>query len=256
MILDDIVAYKKKELEQKKRECGLDQLKSFLTDPAPPRSFKWAISRPKGVNIIAEIKKASPSAGVIRKEFDPIEIAGIYAASGAAAISVLTDQHFFQGSLEFLCKIKSEINLPLLRKDFIIDEYQIYESRLKGADALLLIVSLLDQEKLKGFLRLAHSLGLSCLVEVHDIDDLKRALLTDADMIGINNRDLHTFQVDINTTFKLIRHIPPGRIIVSESGIRSREDIYRLKEKGVNAFLVGESLMKEDDIAQKLKELL
>jgi indole-3-glycerol phosphate synthase len=256
MILDEIITYKKEELERQKGERSLSDLKSRLPDLAPIRNFKEAISRPNRINIIAEIKKASPSAGVIRKEFDPVEIAGTYASSGASAISVLTDEKFFQGSVNFLSQIKAEVDLPLLRKDFVIDEYQIYQSRLKGADAILLIVSVLDREKLKEFIGLAHFLGLDCIVEIHNIDELNQALETDAKIIGINNRDLRTFEVNLDTTLKLAKHIPQDRIIISESGIRSREDIVRLKEKGVSAFLIGEALIKEDNISQKLKKLL
>lgn len=256
MILDEIVTNKTEELKREKRECGLSCLKSRIPDLSPPRNFKAAVSRQGRTNLIAEIKRASPSAGVIKKEFDPMEIAGIYASSGASAISVLTDEKFFQGDINLLAKINSEVNLPLLRKDFIIDEYQIYQSRLKGADAILLIVSILDQKKLGRFIELGHSLQLDCIVEVHSGDELERALGVDADIIGINNRDLRTFKVDLDTTIRLATQIPPDRLIISESGIRSREDILRLQEAGVHTFLVGEALMKEDDISQKIKGLL
>jgi len=256
MILDEIVAYKKEELIRQKRENSLSDLKSRLPKPASLRNFKKAISNPDKTNLIAEIKKASPSAGIIKKEFYPIEIARIYASSGASAISVITDKKFFQGSINLLSQIRPEVNLPLFRKDFIIDEYQVYESLLKGADAILLIASILDKKKMDELISLSNSLGLDFIIEVHNLDELNRALATNAEIIGINNRDLHTFEVDLGTTYELMKHIPPDRIVVSESGIKSRDDILSLKKSGVNAFLVGEALIKEDSISRKIKEMV
>ena len=206
--------------------------------------------------LIAEVKQASPSRGVLCPNFDPVELAKKYAQGGAAAISVLTEADYFEGSIDHLAAIREEINLPLLRKDFIFDPYQVYESRAYGADALLLIVAVLSQEQLEELLSLSHNLGLSCLVEVHSQGEVERALHSQTKIIGINNRDLTTFTIDINTTRRLLPLIPQGRIVVSESGIRSRSDIEKLKGWGVNAVLVGEALVTADDVVTKVRELI
>ncbi|HHT9130844.1 MAG TPA: indole-3-glycerol phosphate synthase TrpC, partial [Candidatus Brocadiaceae bacterium] len=206
--------------------------------------------------IIAEIKKASPSLGVIRTDFNHVEIARLYESSGAAAISVLTDEKFFQGKLSYLTDVKKSVSLPILRKDFIIDPYQIYEARSAGADAILLIAALLSKEEIQRFLELARELGMDCLVEVHSELELEKVLQTSANIIGINNRDLATFKIDLETTLLLKPMIPSGKIVVSESGIKSREDIVKLIKKGVDAVLVGETLMKSTNISTKLHELL
>jgi indole-3-glycerol phosphate synthase len=208
------------------------------------------------MNLIAEIKKASPSKGILRGDFNPVKIAITYQANGAHAISVLTDERFFEGRLEYIKKIKEHISLPVLRKDFFIDEYQIYESVLAGADAILLICELLSTDEMRDFYRLATSLGLDVIVEAHNEEDLDKALAIDAAIIGINNRDLHTFKVDITTTQRLIRLVPPGKIIVSESGIKQYEDIMFLKSLGVNAVLIGEAFMETDDIASKMRQIM
>jgi indole-3-glycerol phosphate synthase len=212
-----------------------------------------------GIKLIAEVKKASPSKGIIRPDFDPVDIARIYARNGAAAISVLTEEHHFQGSLQNLKRIRESgaaLNLPLLRKDFIHDPYQVYEARLYGADAILLIVAMLTPQKLEELLSLSHTLGMKCLVEVHTRPELDIALKSNARIIGLNNRDLHTFKVDLSVTGTLRPLIPPEHIVVSESGIQTRADISRLTEMGVDAVLIGEALTASADIAAKMRELL
>jgi indole-3-glycerol phosphate synthase len=220
------------------------------------------------MSLIAEVKKASPSAGVICPNFDPVRIAREYEAAGAACLSVLTDEQFFQGSLDYLRQIRAAVKLPLLRKDFIIDERQILESIEWGADAILLIVAILDDARLRRFHSLASGVGLGVLVEVHDADELERALAAGAALIGVNNRDLKTFKVDLGTTERLIAGMKPDRlktsggpvavppVIVAESGIHTREDVERLERCRASAILVGESLVKHGDIAAKVRELL
>jgi len=224
----------------------------------PPALDLAAALRGDGIQLIAEVKKASPSRGIIRPDFDPVEIAIIYAGNGAAAVSVLTESGYFQGSLDHLKDIRNALHnkLPLLRKDFIFDLYQVYESRAYGADSLLLIVAILKLEELQALLRLSHELGMSCLVEVHNEAEVEIALSSEARIIGINNRDLTTFSVDIATTERLSPLIPPDRIVVSESGIKERADIEKLSQLGVDAVLIGESLMAAPDIAAKMRELL
>jgi indole-3-glycerol phosphate synthase len=205
------------------------------------------------------VKKASPSRGIICSNFNPLEIAGVYAANGAAAISILTEPKYFQGSLDYLRDIKKSLAaepMPLLRKDFITDPYQVFEARAYGADGILLIVAILTTEKLSELLQLSHQLGMMSLIEVHTERELDIAIRSNAKIIGINNRDLNTFKVDLQTTARLRPLIPPDRIVVSESGIRSRQDMNNLKEWGINAALIGEALMTAPDIAAKMKELL
>lgn len=256
-MLEEIIEHKRVEVEARKKKVGLADLKSKLADAPQIRSFKEAISKPtNNINLIAEIKRASPSAGLIRKDFHPVEIAKIYQEAGAAAISILTDEKFFEGNLNFLPQVKREVSLPLLRKDFIIDEYQIYESRTYGADALLLIAGTLSEAQMTEFLSLSHDLEMDCLVEVHNEEELKKVLETPAEIIGINNRDLSTFQVDLSTTRRLRKLIPDSKIVVAESGIRSREDVQLLAEEKVDAILVGESLLRSKDTRGKIEELL
>ncbi len=257
MILDDIVAHKKLEVDIQKSDAPLDVIRQNLSSVDAVRGFKTAISAPGRINLIAEIKKASPSRGVIRSDFDPEAIARIYEDNGAAAISVLTDSKFFQGDLSFLARVSSATSsLPILRKDFIIDEYQIYQSRLAGADSILLIAAILDLPTLSRFLSIASDVDLDCLVEVHTADELNMVLDTDARVIGINNRDLRTFKTDIRTTGRLMQMIPKDRVVVSESGISSKEDVEFLRGCGVNAMLVGESLMRSHDIGLKVRWLV
>ena len=256
MILDDIIAYKKKELSETKRRASIAEVKSRAADAGPTRGFGKALSSGQDIRLIAEVKKASPSKGVIREDFDPVDIARTYARSGASCLSVLTEQKFFQGKLEYLNEIRKAVELPLLRKDFIIDEYQIYEARVAGADAILLIAACLEKQQIEDFIGTAAQIGLDALVESHTYKDLDRSLLAGAAIVGINNRDLQSFSVDIRTTLDLLKDIPEDRTVVSESGIKTRDDVVRLERAGVDAILVGESLMREKDIGQKVKELL
>ena len=258
MILDQIVRDNLEELEARKRSLPLEELRKMALEQAPPLDFVSALSG-SSIQLIAEVKKASPSRGIIRPDFNPVEIAQAYASSGASAISVLTETRYFQGSLNYLKDIKSALGnrgLPLLRKDFIHDPYQIYESRAYGADGLLLIVAILSPERLEELLGLSHKLGMNCLVEVHNEAELEIALRSGARIIGINNRDLHTFTVDLTTTKRLRPLIPGDRIVVSESGIRNRDNMEKLRKWGVDAVLIGEALMSAPDIATKVKELL
>jgi indole-3-glycerol phosphate synthase len=257
MFLNEIIANKTIEIEISKQEMPLQYLiKAVDTMPAP-LDFVAALDT-EGVGIIMEIKKASPSKGIISWDFRPVETARLYRDNGAAAISVLTDGKYFLGSLKHLREIKKAISgnpLPLLRKDFVLDVYQIYESRVHGADCVLLITAILKPDRLQELLITSHSLGMRCLVEVHNEDELKTALECDAKIIGINNRYLNSFTVDMSTTERLRPLIPPDRIVVSESGIKSREDMLKLKKWGVNAALIGEALMSSDNIKQKIREL-
>lgn len=257
MILREIIQQKKQEVDELKRKAFMSKLANKAFEMPAGRDFKRAISVPKGIiKLIAEIKRASPSEGIIRVELNPVEIAKIYEQNGASAISVVTDERFFQGNLRMLSLVKEAVNIPVLRKDFIIDESQIYESKVAGADAILLIAACLSLQKMDQLLCLSHKLGMECLVEVHTIDELERVLQTTAGIIGINNRNLYTFEVKLNTTFRLKVHIPSNRIVVSESGISKREDIELLREKGVDAVLVGTSLLKSNNITQKMEELV
>ncbi|MBU2535869.1 MAG: indole-3-glycerol phosphate synthase TrpC [Chloroflexota bacterium] len=254
-MLDKIVADKKEELEQHKKAVPVSELESRIAQCAGTLDFAAALKK-GSVSIIAEVKRASPSRGVLCHDFNPVALAKTYADNGAAAISVLTESKYFQGNLDHLAEIREDIKIPLLRKDFIFDPYQVYESCAFGADALLLIVAILEQEQLDELLALSHELGLSCLVEVHNESEVDSALRSGARIIGINNRDLKTFQVDIGTTQRLRPLIPEDRVVVSESGISSRQDIDYLKSWGIDAALVGEALLTSNDIAVKLRELV
>ena len=258
MFLEEIVHRNQEELQARKKQLPLAEVCRLAKAQPPPLDLAAAL-RGDGVRLIAEVKKASPSRGVIRQDFNPVAIAGAYAAGGAAAISVLTEVHYFQGSLEYLKDIRTalgENRPPLLRKDFIFDPYQVYESLAYGADSLLLIAAILTPEMLVALCALSHELGLSCLVEVHNESDLVTALESGAGIIGINNRDLNTFTVDLATTERLRPLIPADRIVISESGIGSRDDVDNLKRLGVDALLIGEALMAASDIAAKMRELL
>jgi len=255
MILDEIVEHKKKEVEELKKKVPLADIKKNLGVGPCSRSFKEAVSKPGRVNIIAEIKKQSPSKGIIRGDFDPVGIAEIYEAGNADAVSVLTDSRYFGGSAKWLSEISKSVGIPVLRKEFIIDEYQVYEAKRLGADAVLLIAAILEQETIARFIDIASELGMDCLTEAHTEGELEKAVSAGADIIGINNRNLKDFSVDTQTTIKLKRKIPAGKVVVSESGISSAGDMKLMKEHGINAVLIGESLLKEDDIAGKLKEL-
>jgi len=252
MILDKIVETKKEEVALSKQRTPLANLQGAIKKLSPCRNFKAAISG-SPCAIIAEVKCASPSRGRLLGNFDPVKIAATYEENGAAAISVLTDEEYFLGDKKYLTQIKTEVQLPLLRKDFIINPYQIYESRAIGADAVLLIVRILD-EQLGEFIALAKRLGLAALTEVHTAAELEIALAAGADIIGINNRNLDTFVTDINTCKELVRSIPAGIVIVAESGIKDRGDIENIMLSGISAFLIGEALVTASDIGAKLKE--
>ncbi len=258
MILDEIVSHKLEELKHKKGSLPTAELKQIALEQPPPLDFASAL-RGDGIQLIAEVKKASPSRGVIRPYFSPVEIAKTYAYNGASAISVLTEAKYFQGSLDHLSDIRNtlgEQRPPLLRKDFLTDPYQIYESRAYGADSLLLIVAILTPEILHDLLVISHELNMTCLVEVHNEVEVEIALRSEAKIIGINNRDLTSFNVDVTTTERLRPLIPPDRIVVSESGIKEHSDIEKLQQLGIDAVLIGEALMTAPDIADRLKELL
>ncbi len=254
MILDDIAREKRNEVEARKRETPAFSLEGL----AATRDFASALKNTAGSlpKVIAEVKKASPSKGVIRPDFDPVAIAKGYKKSGASAVSVLTDEKFFQGKLSFLTDCRRSIELPLLRKDFIIDKIQIEEARAAGADAILLIAALLDTGALRSFGNAARELDMAALVEVHDESELESALESGANIIGINNRNLQTFEVSINTTFRLAPMIPQNLTIVSESGIGTKDDLKRLRDAGIDAVLIGESLMRAEDPGAALKALL
>ena len=256
MILDDIVAHKRAELAAQKRTVSLAQLQDSAHFQAVPPAFLQALQQHPGRAIIAEVKKASPSKGVIRADFDPLRLAHTYAAAGAAAISVLTDQKFFQGHLDYLGLIREHVSLPLLRKDFVFDPYQVYEARSYGASAILLIVAILSDAQLQELAALADSLRLDCLVEVHDEAELERALACQVSLLGINNRDLRTFQTSIETTERLLGHMPPGVTVVSESGLSRAEQLARLEARGVRAFLIGETFMAAPDPGEPLRAML
>jgi len=255
MILEKIIEAKEDEVARLSRVRPLQELKHAIADLPSPSNFFKAISG-RGCAVIAEIKRRSPSKGTLREDFDPVRIALIYEENGAAAVSVLTDRVFFSGADTHLADISRSVHLPLLRKDFIIDLYQIYETRYLQADAILLIVGILEKEQLREYVSFAQSLGLSVLCEVHTERELEKALASEAKIIGINNRDLTTFSVDLNTSLTLAASIPEDRIIVSESGIRSRSDIELLTNAGIHVFLIGETLMTSDDAGRKLQELL
>ncbi len=256
MILDTIIEHKLKELKSQQSQVPLSILKSKVTSLEPTKDFLSAIAQPDSISLIAEVKKKSPSKGIIREDFDPVVIANTYAGYGASAVSVLTDEHFFAGSLNYLSSIREAVNLPLLRKDFTIDPYHIYQARVTGADAILLIVAALTPDQIKEYLDIANSLSLASLVEVHTQEELEIALEANAEIIGINNRDLRTFNTSLETTFELRASIPDEKVIISESGIYTREDVESLQNVGVNAILVGESLMRSHDIGEKVRELI
>lgn len=255
MILQTIVENKKEEIARQKKILPLAELRQFLTDRTPTRDFAGAI-RGRDCAVIAEVKRSSPSQGRIREDFDPVAIARMYEENGASAVSVLTERKFFEGRAAYVPRIAKAVNLPILRKDFIVDPYQIVETRVLGADALLFIARLLDAAKLLDFIGLASELELAALVEVHDEEDLEKAVAAGARLVGINNRDLGTFRTDLEVSIRLARRVPKGITVVSESGIDGRPDIERLMEANIHAFLVGESLMREKDIGRKLRELL
>ncbi len=257
MILDKIIKHKKIEVRRSKLKNPLSVLKTRVAElPTKKSVFLNALKKGRPVAVIAEIKRKSPSKGILRKNFNPAQIAREFEKSGASALSVLTDRKFFGGSPEILKQVRKAVRLPILRKDFILEEYQVWESRLMGADAILLIACLLSAGKLKSLGALAMRLGLDTLYEAHTAGDVEKILKARPKIIGINNRDLRTFHVDIQVTGKLARRLPKGVLVVSESGIQSQEDLAYLKKLGVKAVLVGESLMKEKNVGKALKKLL
>ncbi|MGP0068710.1 MAG: indole-3-glycerol phosphate synthase TrpC [Isosphaeraceae bacterium] len=255
-ILDEIVASKRQEVATARRRLPLEELEAQAASAPPVRDFRAALEGPGPIRLIAEVKKASPSAQVIRVDFDPVAIARIYQEHGAACLSILTDAPYFQGHLSYLARIRASVAIPLLRKDFLIDDYQVVEARLAGADAILLIAEILDDAELVRLRERANRLGMAALVEFHDPANLPRVLASGADLVGINNRDLTRFVTDIEQTLRLRDRIPPGVVLVSESGIRDRADVERLEAAGVSAILVGESLMRAPDIGLAVEQLL
>jgi indole-3-glycerol phosphate synthase len=255
-VLDRILSAKRLEVEQRRAQTPARDLEARLADAPPVRDFQAALERAPGIALIAEVKKASPSAGVLRADFDPVAIARTYADHGAAALSVLTDEPFFQGSLAYLSAIRAAVAPPLLRKDFILDEYQLLEARAAGADAVLLIAEVLIDDDLPRLLRGAGELGLQALVEFYDPENLPRVLDSGARLIGVNNRDLRTFVTRLEHTLDVAARVPADCCLVSESGIKSRQDIERLRAAGVRAVLIGETFMRAADIGAMIDELL
>jgi len=252
-VINEIIEHKKSLLAAKK-----DYYESLKHIPmtAGHGVFKGAICIPNKISLIAEVKKASPSAGIIRNTFDPVTIAQIYRDNGAAAVSVLTEEKYFLGEPEHIKQVSGSIDIPVLTKDFIFDEAQIYEAKYNGSDAVLLIVAILEQASLKHLLSVSRTIGIDCLVEVHDEEELKRALEAGAEIIGINNRNLKTLDVDTKTAVDLIPKVPKGKVVVAESGYTKHEEIQTLKELGAHAVLIGETFMLEQDIAAKVKEVM
>ena len=255
MILDPILENKRAEVAAAKERVSLRELEERIATLRKPRDFRGAL-RSEGISLIAEVKRASPSKGDILPDVDAVEIAALYEQTGARAISVLTDEKFFKGSLDDLTTVHRHVRVPCLRKEFIVDEYQIYEARAASADAILLIVRCLSDEELASYYKLARKLEMEVLVETHTPEEIERALKAGAHIIGINNRDLDTLEVDVNRSLELKKLVPGGNILVSESGIYTREQVQKLEDGGVDAILVGESLLSSNDIRGKMQELL
>jgi indole-3-glycerol phosphate synthase len=256
-ILKEIVAKKKEKILLAKQQLSEADLKAKIPSLPAARPFLESINKPRQISVIAEIKKASPSAGILRQDFNLQEIARIYAGAGVQAVSVLTEEDYFGGNISFLNEVKAIVRCPVLRKDFILEPYQVYESFVSGADAILLIADLLTKEKLTELMGIAETLGLDYLVEVHTEKELKKILnIKNINLIGINNRDLHTLEVDIKTTERLFPLIPKDKTVVVESGIKSHQDVLFLKILGVNAVLIGEAFMQAADIEKKVEELI
>jgi len=255
--LKEIILKKKERLAQAKQLLPEEELKAKVQGLSPTRPFIKALSKPRQISLIAEIKKASPSQGLIRQDFNHLDIAKIYQEAGVQAISVVTEEDYFLGSISYINEIKNIAAVPVLRKDFIIEPYQVYESRFYGADAILLIADLLTQDEITQFMALATQLSMDCLVEVHDEKELKKVLkLKGVALIGINNRDLHTLEVDPKTTEKLYTLIPKDKVVVVESGLKTYQDILFLKILGVSAVLIGTAFMQAENIRAKVEELM
>ena len=255
MILDEIVAHKKEEVAAAKQAVPLGEIQERAQSAPPARDLRAAL-RLDGISLIAEVKRASPSRGDILPDVDAVELAALYEQAGARAISVLTDAKYFKGCLADLTAVRQNVAIPVLRKEFIVDAYQIYEARAGHADAILLIVRCLSDEQLVEYIRVAQTLGMHALVETHNEEEVKRAVEARAHIIGINNRDLDTLEIDVSHTFELKRKVPGGHVLVSESGIHERRQVKALEDGGVDAILVGESLMTSNDIRAKIDELL
>ena len=253
-ILDTIIAHKREEVALQKQVKSLGEWKAKAESAPPPRDFLAALRAP-GVSLIAEVKKASPSKGLLCPDFDPVRLARAYAANGAAAISVLTDARFFQGGLDDLRAVRQAVDIPVLRKDFIVDPYQVYEARAAGADAALLIVAALDDATLQDLYALIQQLSMAALIEVHNAAELERALAIQPRLIGVNNRDLRTFHVTLDTTAALRPRVPDDIVLVAESGIHTPEDVARLAAIGVDAMLVGEALVTAEDVGKRVRDL-
>ena len=254
--LKEIVQKKKERILLAKQQLSEEDLKIRVQNLFPTRPFIESISKPRQISLIGEIKKASPSGGIIRQNFNLQEIAQAYKEAEVQAVSVLTEEDYFQGDISYINEVKNLVDAPILRKDFILEPYQVYESRFYGADAILLIADLLTREQLTEMMQLAQSLGMDCLVEVHTEKELKKILNLKVPNIGINNRDLHTLEVDFKTTEKLYPLIPKDKVIVVESGIKNHQDILFLKILGVNAVLIGEAFMEAGDIKKKVEEVM
>lgn len=254
-ILAEICETKRGEIAAAKSRCSESELQAQLADAPEPRDFLGSLESASDIGLIAEAKKASPSAGLIRADFDPVEIAKIYEDAGAACISCLTDEPYFQGKLEYLSSIRQQISIPIMRKDFLLDRYQILEARVAGADCVLLIAECLDDCTMRDLFFYASELGMECLVEVYDPENLDRVLKLEAPLVGINNRNLKTFVTDLKHSTDLADRVPESTFLVSESGIRERGDVDRLMQSGIRGILVGETLMRQDDIAAKIHEL-
>lgn len=257
-VLRDILHRKREEVGQRRVSRSLASLESATTEQSAPRGFAQAVQTAAGEPrsaVIAEVKKASPSKGVIRADFDPPQIAASYERGGAACLSVLTDVDFFQGADDYLRSARAACGLPVLRKDFVIDPYQVVEARALGADAILLIVAALEQAQMLELAAAARETGCDVLVEIHDRAELDRALEVESPLLGINNRDLRTFESSLDTTFALLPHVPAGRTVVTESAIHTRDDVARMRDAGVHAFLVGEAFMRAKEPGEKLREL-
>ena len=258
-ILKKIVDHKRIEIATAQARVGLDDLRAAAEVQVPALDFVIALQsarRAIGIGLIAEVKKASPSKGVIRADFDPVAIANAYASNGAACISVLTDEKFFQGHLDILRQVRAEVSVPILRKDFILDPYQVYEARAAGADAVLLIAECLDQKRLRDLHQLIEELGMTALVELYDAANIDKVLACQPKLVGVNNRDLNTFEVDLQHSVRVKSRLPPDLTFVSESGIFSNKDVLMLRQHDVDAILVGESLMRCDDVGEAVTRLL
>ncbi len=255
-ILQKIVEYKREEIARAKIAVPFDELTGQLNNAPPVRDFVFQLRMNHPMGVIAEVKKASPSAGIIREDFNPVEIAKIYEQNGAACISVLTDEHFFQGKLSYLKEIRNAVDLPLLRKDFILDRYQIAEARIAGADCVLLIAECLDDEQLRSLYQYTRELGMQALVELYEESNLERVLKLNPHIIGVNNRNLRTFETDLHHSIRLHSKVRETILFVSESGIKNNGDVRLLIDSGVHAILVGESLMRCEDVGQALRDLL